>query len=100
MKASYFVQDIDGKIIYEGSVADIAVFLGCSFNTVNKAKNEGKKVKNRYRILHSRDEKPKKKKLVTYNDHLFYEDGRRKYEYKKGGPNRFKGPGGVRFTPL
>lgn len=84
-----------GELAYEGTISQIANLLKVSKGDVYDAKNTGKWLKD-YKIIHST-------KLVTRSDveqHLYDERGARRYEYKHGYPNRYKGSSGVRFTPL
>lgn len=84
-----------GEIAFEGTISQIANLLKVTKGDVYDAKNTGKWIKD-YKIIPSY-------KAVTRSDideHLYDEKGARKYEYKYGFPNRYKGSSGVRFTPL
>ena len=98
MTDNFIAKTIDGEIVCEGTAERVANILKVTKLAVFEACKNKQVVRGKY-LLYDADSKdamtPSKLK-----EHLYKEDGRRAYGYKKGYPNRYKDASCVRFTPL
>ena len=93
---SVFVVREHGVPIFEGGAEQVANLLKVPKMDVYAASSETV-FKNRYTVYQKTEEEIT---AQTIKEHLFNPDGSRKYEYKKGYPNRSKDASCVRFTAL
>lgn len=86
-----------GIQIFEGNAEQVSNLLKVSKGEIYDAKNGDVLIRGKYTVWLKSEEEITKEAI---HDHLWTADGRRKYEYKKGMPNRYKDASSVRFTPL
>lgn len=91
----YRVTSPSGEIEFEGTINQIANILKVTRPEIYDAKNTGKWIKD-----HKITQIYREVQRSDIDEHLFNENGTRKYEYKYGFPNRYKGSSGVRFSPM
>lgn len=86
-----------GLQIFEGNIEQVSNMLKVSKGEIYDAKNGDVLIRGKYTVWLKTEEELTKEAI---HDHLYNPDGSRRYEYKKGFPNRYKDASCVRFTPL
>ena len=99
-KGIFQLKDDSGITIFEGSLRQIGNQFDMPRELVYKYYSEGKKIVDKYTIYKATEEFDYKAQPESIQEHLFTPDGNRRYEYKKGYPNRYRDAGCRRFTPL
>ena len=96
----YYVIDEKGKVVFDGTMKVLANHFGMSENDIRKIFLQGKKL-NGWTILTAYQFNAERTTTtVSLQEHLFNEDGTRRYEFRHGYPNRYKDASCRRFTPL
>lgn len=96
---TYVLKNFEGYIVFEGTIRQIENFLRIDKEKIIKAIYSDGFIKG-YQIISVFDNNQIKEKQITRQEHLFNEDGSRRYQYRHGYPNRYKDSHSVRFTPL
>lgn len=99
-KGVFKLKNDSGVTIFEGSLRQIGNQFNMTREAVHKCYDEGKKIANKYAIYKATEDFDYKETPESITEHLFTPDGHRRYERKKGYPNRYKDAGCRRFTPL
>ena len=86
-----------GVPIFDGNIEQVSNMLKVSKGEIYDAKNGDVLIKGKYTVVLKTEEELTKEAI---REHLYNPDGSRKYQYKKGFPNRYKDASCVRFTPL
>lgn len=86
-----------GVPIFDGNIEQVSNMLKVSKGEIYDAKNGDVLIKGKYTVVLKTEEELTKEAI---HDHLYNPDGSRRYDYKKGFPNRYKDASCVRFTPL
>lgn len=99
LKTEYVLKNSDGIVVFEGTSTRISNFLRIDKTKFLNAYYSTGWI-NGYQILSIFENNELKENNVSKQNHLFNEDGSRRYYYRKGYPNRYKDSHCVRFTPL
>ena len=99
-KGMFKLKNDAGITVFEGSLRQIGNQYDMTREVVYKYYAEGKKIGGEYTIYKATEDFDYKAEPESIQEHLFTPDGNRRYDRKKGYPNRYKDAGCVRFTPL
>ena len=97
----YYVIDDKGHVVFDGTLKVIGNRFKMDEQEIKKVIVKGEKILDSLKIITAYQYNNRNvTKSISVQEHLFNEDGSRKYEYRRGYPNRYKDASCVRFTPL